>query len=356
MAGLILLIAVLIPKLDRQDLRKLLGSAQDATPFVLAVTSAVVVLGLYHSSNLQMDFVNRFQWQLLFPVVLVALARPLGPALAKRADKAPRDVEPESDGGTKVTLRFTAQCSARPLPTPAEFWALLAIIAAVVTSLADEPARLSQIAVTGAVLVAAVAVILRVALNNPAATVLAAVALAVILSAETVGEWVTWSAYRIRLQYAHQALGQVINAAPFGGAVAIADAGVLPFKIHQPAIDLGGLASVPVAHGTLAPAGLDRQHLDMVVALSGSPAAGSQWSVGTGEPLLGEPGSRHATALRSHRPGHQSCQHHEPPARQPGHRPTPLGLSVPVQRQLMRTANTVIAATGPCPANRLVAD
>ena len=157
------------------------------------------------------------------------------------------------------------------------------MVVAAVVALADEPARLGQIAVTGAAIVVAVAVVLRVALGNPAATILAAVALAVVVSSSTVGELVTWGAYRIRIQYAHQALGQAINAAPFGGAVAIADAGILPFKIHQPVIDLGGVASAAVAHGTLTTADLVNEHLDLVVALSNSPAAGSQWSVGAGE-------------------------------------------------------------------------
>lgn len=257
-ATLVLLLAALLAHIDRPALRRLMGTAQDATPLVLALTSAAVVLGLYHSSNLTMDFVNRFQWQLLFPVALVILARPLG-------------------GITRS--------GSRSLPSAAEFWALLAVIVATVTALADAPARFGQIAVTGAAIVVAVAVILRFAVGDQAATMLAAaaVALAVVVSSSTVSELVIWGAYRFRLQNAHQAMGQVIDAAPFTGTVAIADAGILPFKLHQPVLDLGGLASAPVAHGTLTGSDVIKDHLDMVVALSTSPAAGSQWSVGTGD-------------------------------------------------------------------------
>ncbi|HWG72865.1 MAG TPA: hypothetical protein VG184_02290 [Acidimicrobiales bacterium] len=290
-AGLVLLVAALIPQIDRRAVRHLVGTPQDTTPLVLALTSAAVVLGLYHSSNLEMDFVNRFQWQLLFPVVLVALSRPLGArtrlntaiAAGAGSQSAGAGSQSAGDGPPRLTVRFTTRRESRPMPSPAEFWALLALVVATVTALADEPGRLGQIAVTGAAIVVAVAVILRAALGNQAATILAAVALAVVVSSSTVGELVTWGAYRIRLQNAHQALGQVINAAPFDGAVAIGDAGLLPFKLHQPVIDLGGLASAPLAHGTLTTADLVKDHLDLVVALSGSPAAGSQWSVGTGE-------------------------------------------------------------------------
>lgn len=297
-AGLVLLVAALVPQIDRRALRNLVGTAQDATPMVLAATSAVVVLGLYHSSNLEMDFVNRFQWQLLFPVVVVGLSRPLvqreppaGPARIKTAPPAPEasGSRSASEGPPRLTLRFTTRTETktatetRLLPPAAEFWALLAIVVAVVTSLADEPARLGQIAVTGAAIVVAVAVILRSALGRSAATVLAAVALAVVVSTATVSELVGWAAYRIRLEYAHQAMGQVIGSAPFRGAIAISDAGIMAFKVHQPVIDLGGMASAPVAHDRLTSEDLAKEHLDLVVALSSSPAAGSEWSAGNGE-------------------------------------------------------------------------
>lgn len=263
-AGLVLLVAALVPQLDRRRLRVMVGRPQDATPAILAGASAVVILGLYHSSSLEMNFVNRFQWQLLFPVVLVALARPLAILDTSR--------------GWRKALRMPSR-----LPSSAEAWSLLAIVLATVISVADAPARLTQIAVTGAVVVVAVAVVLRVALGKPAATVLAAVALAVVLSSAAIPEMLGWATYRIRLQYAHQAMGEAIDAAPFTGAVAIGDAGLLPFKVHQPAIDLFGLANAEITHGTFSTADLTTQHLDLVVALSGSSGAGSQWSSGPGQ-------------------------------------------------------------------------
>ncbi len=96
-------------------------------------------------------------------------------------------------------------------------------------------------------------------------------------------EWLGWASYRDRLEFAHQALGQVIDAQQLPGTVAIGDAGLLPFKLHQPVIDMDGLAYTPVSHGTFSAANLDAAQLNLVVALSGTPSAGSQWTTGLGQ-------------------------------------------------------------------------
>ncbi len=256
-AGLVLMVVALAAQVDRRVVRGMLGRPQDATPVVLAVTSAVVVLGLYHSSTLAMNFVNRFQWQLLFPVVLVALSRPLGPA---------GRTERSAVGWT--------------LPAPAELWAVLAVVVATATTLADSPSRLSQIMVTAGALVVAVAIALRGTVGRSDASILAAVSMSLVVSSATVTEMVSWGGYRTRLEYAHQAMGQVIDRAPFGGAVAIGDAGILPFTIHQPVLDMDGLANAAVAHGTFTSADLARAHVQMVIALSKTPGTGSEFAGG----------------------------------------------------------------------------
>lgn len=189
-AGLVLLVVALVPEISRRQLRDLLGRSQDATPAVLAATSAVVVLGLYHSSNLEMNFVNRFQWQLLFPVILVSLARPLAILGAAGGVKRHRDPAaggpgpPVESGRTETIMVGLADGrTSSKLPSSAEVWALIALVLATVTSIADAPSRLAQISVTGAAVIVAVAVVLRVALGKPAATVLAALALASVFHA-----------------------------------------------------------------------------------------------------------------------------------------------------------------------------
>ena len=268
-AGLVLLLAATIWRVDPQALVKLLRNAQNATPVILALTSAAVVLGLYHSSLLAMNFTNRFEWQLLFPVAVVVLSRPL-----RVPARAPVPGGPADDEGASYQVAIhVAQ----------DFWAIIALAVAAVASVSDAPSRFTQLPVAGAAIVLAVAVLLRWTLGSFRATVLAAIALAVVVSWAPVTEWLGWAAYRDRLQYAHQALGQVINAQRFTGAVAIGDAGILPFKVHQPVIDIDGLANTWVSHGTFSPADLDAAHLDLVVALSGSPSAGSQWTTGPGQ-------------------------------------------------------------------------
>ncbi len=287
-AGLVVLIAATMWRVDTSALRRSLRNAQNATPFVLALTSAVVVLGLYHSSNLTMNFVNRFEWQLLFPVAVVVLARPL-----RRPSEAPI---PEAASDPEAT----SVAAAAYAPTPdlldrlgprqqaaayvaRDFWAVLAILVATVTSMTNASSRFSQLAVGGAAVVLAIAVVVRWGFGSFEAAVLAAVALTVVVSWAPATEWLGWASYRYRIGNAHQALGRAIDAQPFEGTVALADAGVMPFSLHQPVLDMDGLAYAPIPHGTFKAPDLDAAHLDVVVALSRSPAAGSEWISGRGQ-------------------------------------------------------------------------
>ncbi len=164
-----------------------------------------------------------------------------------------------------------------------DFWAVLAILVATVTSMTDASSRFSQLAVAGAAVVLAVAVVVRWGFGSFEAGVLAAVALTVVVSWAPASEWLGWASYRYRIENAHQALGQAIDVQKFDGTVALADAGVMPFEIHQPVLDMDGLAYAPVPHATFTAADLDAAHLDVVVALSRSPAAGSEWITGRGQ-------------------------------------------------------------------------
>ncbi len=288
-AALVVLIAATIWRVDTTSLRRLLPNAQNATPFVLALTSAVVVLGLYHSSNLTMNFVNRFEWQLLFPVAVVVLARPLrppseAPHLGAAPDPA-MDYEAEPDNGTPTPDLLDRLAPRRQAAAyvARDFWAILAILVATVTSMTDASSRFSQLAVAGAAVVLAVAVVVRWGFGSFEAGILAAVAFTVVVSWAPATEWLGWASYRYRIENAHQALGQVIDTQRFDGTVALADAGVMPFEIHQPVLDMDGLAYTPVPHATFTAADLDAAHLDVVVALSRSTAAGSEWMNGRGQ-------------------------------------------------------------------------
>jgi hypothetical protein len=153
----------------------------------------------------------------------------------------------------------------------------------VVTVIADSSNPYhGQPVVVAAVAAVGVACVLGWGMANRQAAVLGAIGLAVAVSWVPVADLMTWAAYRTRLSYAHENMAKVIDAAPFTGSVAIGDAGIVPFLIHQPAIDLGGLADPEIAHGTFDDAYLQAHDLQMVIALSPSPAAGSEWVMGPG--------------------------------------------------------------------------
>jgi hypothetical protein len=156
-------------------------------------------------------------------------------------------------------------------------------VIAAVTVVADNPEHLTgQPVMLTATVAVAVAAVLGWGFANRRATALAAVALVVVVSWIPVSDMVNWASYRIRLQQTHQHMAKVINSTPFQGTVAIGDAGILPFLIQQPAIDLGGLADPAIAHRRFDAAYLRQRHVAMVIAGSSSPAAGSQWVDGLG--------------------------------------------------------------------------
>jgi len=229
---------------------------QDATPVVLAVLSALVVLFLYKQSELGMDFANRFLWQLVFPVIAVALARPIGWVAGRH----------------------------RPTREAKDVWALAAIGIAAMVAVAYNPGNVtSQIVVLAAVVTVAVAAIIRLASGQTAATMVAAIGLAVLVSWMPVNNMVGWAAYRYRLHYGHEAMGHVLAHSNIRGSIAIGDAGILPFELGQQVIDINGLADASIAHGTFSAADLRARHLGLVVALSSTPNPSGEWRVSVGQ-------------------------------------------------------------------------
>ncbi|MEV5608299.1 hypothetical protein [Streptomyces sp. NPDC052225] len=205
---------------DRERLR-------DATPLVLAVCAAVIHLGLYQASVLAMNYADRFSWQILFPVAVVALVRPL---------------------------------TARTAPWSA---AACALAAATALSLEWHPVLAAAGALAGAA-----AVFGGARLRVPAVLALAAVAVALV-SVTPPRELTAIAAYRYRLEYAHQALGRAVaDDKEFRGTVAIGDAGIMPFCLgaRHDVYDLRGLADPYLGRGPLPAELLDRK-VQMVVAV-----------------------------------------------------------------------------------------
>nr|WP_042190051.1 hypothetical protein [Kibdelosporangium sp. MJ126-NF4]CEL19063.1 hypothetical protein [Kibdelosporangium sp. MJ126-NF4]CTQ95135.1 hypothetical protein [Kibdelosporangium sp. MJ126-NF4] len=233
------------PRPDRATL------VRDLAPLLLAVLSAAVVLGLYKNSNLVMDPAHRYYWQLLFPVVLVALSRPL--------------IGGDENGDPARSLG-----------------ALLAVGVAMVTVLAWEPLDLKTAVVpllVGVVVLAAV--ICGVALRVRGALGVATVGLALGIGFMSVSDMMSWTAYRYRLEYAHEALGAAIASVKLPpGAIAVGDAGVLPYEIRNRVIDVVGLASPEFTDGPTEPRHLDEANLKMAILGSGGPGLDQIWRSG----------------------------------------------------------------------------
>ncbi len=222
---------------------------RDATPLVLACTSAFVIFTVYRISNLGMDFGNRFRWQLLFPLAVVLLCRPL----PLRRDEV-RD-------------------------TPSLRWTALAVFIGALTVLEGSATYASArtIAVTAAI-IACLGALVAWGWGRPAAIAAGAVGLMVAVSAVTTSELLGWSVYRYHVANAHQALGEAIARDPsLHGTVAVGDSGILPFSLapDQTALDTGGLADPYLGQQAVPPAVL--RHLVAVVALGDSPQAYHLW-------------------------------------------------------------------------------
>ena len=220
---------------------------RDATPAVLAGVSALVIVVLYRVSALQMNFADRFCWQLLFPVALVVLSRPLysegtaesAATLARQNTAAAARVGAGRESAAEVVgVSGVAGPSAR--------WSAVALLIAGITAYTSIP---DDADVHGTVTLAAgLACVLAVvvwAWGSRALVMLAAAALVTSVSAVSVSQILDWSTYRLHLRNAQEAVGRAIAADPsLTGVVAVEDSGVLPLRLRpdQWALDLGGVA------------------------------------------------------------------------------------------------------------------
>ncbi len=251
------LVALLFAKRTPAPRRPLRQRLQDAVPLLLAAVSAVIVLGLYKHADLVMDPANRFYWQLLFPVVVVVLCRPLGV---------------EAVSGPEVAKRFAGR----------DLGALLGVAVAIGAAVAWGPVGKSPVVLAGAGLAVFGALVVRSMRRTAAAAAVGALALAVGIGYLSVNESMIWLAYRYRLEAAHEAFGHVLAAAKPRGAITMFDAGILPYELGGEVIDTGGLGSAQVAHRGLRAADLKRAHTEMVILGFGSPALSPYYFGGRG--------------------------------------------------------------------------
>jgi hypothetical protein len=226
---------------------------RDATPAVLAGAGALIIMVLYRVSALQMDFADRFCWQLLFPVALVVLSRPLySEGTAESAAPLTRQSTAKSagtDGGTAAAAPATATAEVvgvGGVAAPSARWSALALLIAGITAYTGVPddAGLHGTVTLAAGLACVLALVLW-AWGSRALVMLAAAALVTSVSAVSVTQILDWSTYRLHLRNAHEAVGTAIAADPsISGVVAVEDAGVLPLRLRpdQWALDLGGVA------------------------------------------------------------------------------------------------------------------
>lgn len=212
---------------------------RDAVPLVLAVLSAFVVLGVYRPSNLVMDPGHRFYWQLLLPVALVTLTRPLT-ASREGADVQHRNLT------------------------------LLGLALATVTALVWDLAHPTNATVVGAGIVAA-AVVIGVSRRTHVAVLAAVVGLSTVIGFGQANDLLSHLAYRYRLEAAHQALGAAVAATRLSpGKIVVGDVGAFPFQVSQEVIDISGLATVEAAHNALDAGFLERNNVKLVVLIANS--------------------------------------------------------------------------------------
>ncbi|HZX02121.1 hypothetical protein [Kribbella sp.] len=230
------------------------ASLQDAVPLVLAVTSAALMFGLYRESDVLADVGHRLYWQLLFPVVLLVLSRP---------------------------IRLTAGSSA-PETGRRRWTALIAIAVATAAVLLWAPSQLSAGTAMGSAIVV-IAIVAAAWRRITGAVVFAAIGLATVVGFGDATELTSMLAYRYRLAAAHQAVADAVHQARVSdGSLAVADAGVLPYRADRRAIDVGGLGtSAPIDGAFLA----DR-NLQLAILPSSSDDAGSAWAAGAARPVL----------------------------------------------------------------------
>jgi hypothetical protein len=251
---------------------------RDATPAVLAGVGALIVMTLYRVSSLQQDFGNRFCWQLLFPVALVLLSRPLFAEAAgvRRGPVVRRFIRQQNPAAAEAAPEVAGVAG----PTPASArWSALAVLIAAVTAFVGSATDVPQggLVVTG--LIVSVLIALAVwTLGGRVPVMLGVAGLVAALSMTSVGQILDWATYRTHLATAQEAVGDAVAADPsLTGVVAVEDPGILASRLraNQWALDLSGKADPFL--GRAVPASVTR-NLVALVADADGPVGTDPWS------------------------------------------------------------------------------
>ena len=297
LAGLAIVLAVLAA--GAETVRRLRGRGQpdgssrpvspwrDATPAVLAGISALIIMTLYRVSSLQQDFGNRFCWQLLFPVGLVLLSRPLfaEAADARRHPVVRRFIRQHVAWAETKTAAAADAAEAAPEvagvagATPASArWSALAVLIAALAAFVGSSQGIPQRGLIQTALIVSVLIALAVwTLGNRVPVMLGVAGFVVALSMTSVNQILDWSTYRMHLATAQQAVGDAVAADPsLSGVVALEDPGILVSRLraNQWVLDLSGKADPFL--GKPVPASV-RRNLVAVVAEADGPVGSDPW-------------------------------------------------------------------------------
>jgi uncharacterized membrane protein YhaH (DUF805 family) len=274
---------------------------RDATPAVLAGISALIIMTLYRVSSLQQDFGNRFCWQLLFPVALVLLSRPLFAEAAgvQRSLVVRRFIRqnPETPDSADATADPADAEQAAPEvagvagPTPASArWSALAVLIAAVTAFVGSSQDLPQQGLVVLGLIVSILVALAVwTLGNRVPVMLGVAGIVAALSMTSTGQILDWATYRTHLATAQEAIGQAVAADPtIKGVVAVEDTGIMVSKLRsdQWVLDLSGKADPFL--GKAVPASVSKRLVAVIADADGPVGMSPWWGDSSSGPIFAE--------------------------------------------------------------------
>ena len=205
---------------------------EKATPLVLALAATGLCVVVYWNSELLMNYANRFEWQVVAPVLVVALLRPVG------------------DANAPYVAAAIAVAAGTVLLDPVRGTGVVAVLA------------------VGALAAAAAAWATRTTRATVAATVLAMAAVSYL----PLSGLLHLVDYRARLGYAHGAVAAALRAHPDEvRCFSIGDAGLVPFRTDVHVIDDYGLANRKIASAAFGRQDVARCAPDVVFIAAGSP-------------------------------------------------------------------------------------
>ena len=281
---------------------------RDATPAVLAGISALLVMTLYRVSSLQQDFGNRFCWQLLFPVGLVLLSRPLfaEAAGARRNPVRLRFIRQSADSADAAGSADSGEAApavagvAGATPASAR-WSALTVLIATVTAFVGSSLDIPQggLVATGLVVSMVIAVAVW-ALGSRVPVMLGVAGLVAALSMTSIGQILDWATYRTHLATAQEAVGNAVAADPtLTGVIAVEDPGVMvsQFRANQPVLDLSGKADPFL--GKAVPASVTRNLVAVVADADGPVDTSAWWGDSSSGPVFAEAQREHFVLMSS---------------------------------------------------------